>query len=62
MSVYLARMFSHQIKASHRSGMRMSDHVYSTDIDGCIPHLRWNYMDFDLLRAIDQYVKYFHRW
>ena len=43
-------MFSHQIKASHRLGMHMSDYVHSTDIDGCIPHLRWNYMGFDLLR------------
>ena len=45
-------MFSHQIKASHQSGMRMSVHVHSTDRDGCIPHLRRNYMGFDLLRQL----------
>ena len=42
-------MFSHQMRASRQLGMRMSDYVHSTDIDGCIPHLRWNYTGFDLL-------------
>ena len=54
MSVYLARMFSHQAKASHQSGTHMSDYEYSTNIGGCILHLRWNYMGFDLFKtAID---------
>ena len=45
-------MFFHQIKASHQSGMHMSDYVHSTDTDSCIPHLRMNYMGFDLLRQL----------
>ena len=52
LSVYLARMFSHQIKASHQSGMRMSDYEHSTDKDGCILHLKWNCTGFDLLREL----------
>lgn len=45
-------MFSHQTKASHQLGMHMGDLEYLKDIDGCILHLRWNYMGFDLLRKL----------
>ena len=49
---YFAGMFSHLIKVLHQWGMHMNDHEHSKDKDGCILHLRWNYMGFDLLRQL----------